>query len=370
MSAYELKLLLYLLAASAVGFAMAWGMRRNGSLKLRSQIDGLHSSLSDREKRLSAIGRERERLAANLASVQNESDSLHKRVAMMEKLVAAERKRSTLLEATVVAERHTRQQTELVRGKEFAQFEEIEADRQTLMEQLRVSQDNMQRIRQQLEDREADLYQSKTTLDSLAEDLAAEHERQQRQQVRLAELESELRREREQHQHSQEQAEQTAGSLAQTLTHLAALEAEKDNLERKLRAALTRLERHAALTRRNVMAACDDGLASGPAARCTTQPRHALSPPRQYDHSPDSVDDLKRIRGIGPAMEQLLNSLGVYQISQVASWTDTDIDFFDQKLEHFRGRIRREGWVESARVLLDLPASGAQTEAAGDAAPV
>jgi len=34
---------------------------------------------------------------------------------------------------------------------------------------------------------------------------------------------------------------------------------------------------------------------------------------------------------------------------QLAVWTDADIDQIDAKLERFHGRIRWEGWVDSAK---------------------
>jgi predicted flap endonuclease-1-like 5' DNA nuclease len=68
--------------------------------------------------------------------------------------------------------------------------------------------------------------------------------------------------------------------------------------------------------------------------------------PRPPD--PHPPDDLKAIRGVGPVLEKLLNSLGVREFRQVALWSEADIEFFDARLQNFRGRIRRENWVHSA----------------------
>ena len=64
---------------------------------------------------------------------------------------------------------------------------------------------------------------------------------------------------------------------------------------------------------------------------------------------PEDRDDLKLIWGIGPKLEGFLNEQGVHHFSQIARWTDREIDEFERKLEHFSGRIRRENWVESAK---------------------
>ena len=62
-------------------------------------------------------------------------------------------------------------------------------------------------------------------------------------------------------------------------------------------------------------------------------------------------DDLKRIKGIGPKLEKLLNTLGVTGYSQIAAWDDDEIDRIDAQLGTFAGRIRRDDWPTQARYL-------------------
>ena len=62
-------------------------------------------------------------------------------------------------------------------------------------------------------------------------------------------------------------------------------------------------------------------------------------------------DDLKLIVGVGPALERMLQMLGVATYRQIARWTERDIDEFDAKLHEFPGRIRRDAWVTQARAL-------------------
>lgn len=66
-----------------------------------------------------------------------------------------------------------------------------------------------------------------------------------------------------------------------------------------------------------------------------------------------SKDDLKQISGIGPKLERELNRQGVYYFWQVADWQANDIQAMDERLEAFRGRIERDGWVTQARRLMD-----------------
>lgn len=62
-------------------------------------------------------------------------------------------------------------------------------------------------------------------------------------------------------------------------------------------------------------------------------------------------DDLTRIKGIGRKLDELLRSLGVTSLEQIAAWSDADIDRIDARLGRFQGRIRRDDWVEQARLL-------------------
>ncbi len=73
--------------------------------------------------------------------------------------------------------------------------------------------------------------------------------------------------------------------------------------------------------------------------------------------SAGAIDDLKRIRGVGVLIEKKLNSLGITNYEQIASWSGADVDRISRVLD-FKGRIERENWIEQARIL----ASGGQTE--------
>ncbi len=64
-----------------------------------------------------------------------------------------------------------------------------------------------------------------------------------------------------------------------------------------------------------------------------------------------SGDDLRRIKGVGPKLVTLLADNGVTSFSQIANWSDADIDRIDAKLGRFQGRIRRDNWVEQAKLL-------------------
>lgn len=65
----------------------------------------------------------------------------------------------------------------------------------------------------------------------------------------------------------------------------------------------------------------------------------------------DASDDLKQIKGVGPAIEKTLNDLGIYRFNQIAEMSEYDIDRVAQQMKGFRSRIYREDWVGQARSL-------------------
>tara|TARA_R110002020_G_scaffold83397_2_gene207257 strand:- start:162296 stop:163918 length:1623 start_codon:yes stop_codon:yes gene_type:complete len=69
------------------------------------------------------------------------------------------------------------------------------------------------------------------------------------------------------------------------------------------------------------------------------------------------ADDLERINGVGPMLCELLHEVGVFYFWQVAEWSPQDVEWVDGKLQHFKGRITRDKWVDQARDLAMLPDS-------------
>lgn len=69
-------------------------------------------------------------------------------------------------------------------------------------------------------------------------------------------------------------------------------------------------------------------------------------------------DDLKKIKGIGPKLETLCHSLGIYHFAQIAGWNAAEVAWMDENLEGFRGRVSRDDWVAQAKLL----AAGGETE--------
>jgi NADH-quinone oxidoreductase subunit E len=79
-----------------------------------------------------------------------------------------------------------------------------------------------------------------------------------------------------------------------------------------------------------------------------------------FDGERASYDDLKQIKGVGPAIEKTLNELGIRCYHQIAEMSEYDIDRVAHRLKGFRSRIYREDWIGQARELRDEKASGQQ----------
>lgn len=62
-------------------------------------------------------------------------------------------------------------------------------------------------------------------------------------------------------------------------------------------------------------------------------------------------DDLRLIKGVGPKLNDLLQSLGVRRFDQIAAWGGDEIAKVDTHLGAFSGRIERDDWVEQAKLL-------------------
>jgi small subunit ribosomal protein S2 len=64
------------------------------------------------------------------------------------------------------------------------------------------------------------------------------------------------------------------------------------------------------------------------------------------------ADDLKKITGVGPVLENKLNEAGIYHYWQIAAFTADDIAKIDDQL-NFKGRIERDNWLDQAKKLAD-----------------
>ncbi len=97
---------------------------------------------------------------------------------------------------------------------------------------------------------------------------------------------------------------------------------------------------------------------TSPAA--SAAPVAVAEPPPVAASAPLSVavtappDDLKLIKGIGPALEKKLHACGITRFREVAALSDAEIARIEAVIK-FAGRIRREDWIGQAQALLARP---------------
>jgi large subunit ribosomal protein L21 len=102
-----------------------------------------------------------------------------------------------------------------------------------------------------------------------------------------------------------------------------------------------------------VKAAIGAGSVSGAAVEAAAPAKKAPAKKAAKAEAPAAeagADDLKKLSGVGPALEKKLHAAGVTSLAQIAAWGEAEIADFDEKLS-FKGRIEREGWVEQAKEL-------------------
>ncbi len=90
----------------------------------------------------------------------------------------------------------------------------------------------------------------------------------------------------------------------------------------------------------------------GASGKKTAKEKPSLDDPNRPAgiEKPAAVDDLKLISGVGPKIEGILHSLGIYTFAQIAGWKDAELVWVDGYL-NFKGRIDRDDWVRQADAL-------------------
>lgn len=87
--------------------------------------------------------------------------------------------------------------------------------------------------------------------------------------------------------------------------------------------------------------------ADAPAAEAESAEAAPAAKYKGLDAPEGEADDLKKISGVGPVLEEKLNGMGIYHYRQIAAFSPEDIAAVDDELD-FKGRIERDGWLQQA----------------------
>ncbi|WP_114287259.1 50S ribosomal protein L21 [Candidatus Halocynthiibacter alkanivorans] len=96
-----------------------------------------------------------------------------------------------------------------------------------------------------------------------------------------------------------------------------------------------------------VKVAVGSGSVASVAAAAAAPKKAAPVKAAKADTAAAGSDDLKKLSGVGPALEKKLLAAGVTTFAQIASWSDADVAEMDEKVS-LKGRIEREGWIAQA----------------------
>lgn len=72
------------------------------------------------------------------------------------------------------------------------------------------------------------------------------------------------------------------------------------------------------------------------------------APPGPPSGSSSGADDLKKISGIGPALESKLRAAGVNSYQDIAAWTSERIQALEPVLGRYLARVQRDDWIGQA----------------------
>ncbi len=369
-----------LLVAAAIGFAVGWLLRNRSAQSdehqltdretelrikgqaldtaiyevkvktsaltaLESKVSSLESlgrsaqqELASRQERIDHLQQELKETQARAASSETEHRSRRERLAEQETTISAyakEAQQANAARAKAQEELALKEQVVLEFQQRLVESDNrlAEIDRlKTQLAEFEPAQGRVHWLEVQLSEKDA---QHRRALHALENALAARDRR-------LTELAQEA-------QLLQERDQQIAG-LERRVAQLQALQAEIAGQAKTMgeqEEEISRLRKRLGEVRA-ALRGRDDGSPvlvrpNGPANQLTLQipaPKSSTSPRK---------DDLKKIPGIGPAIERALNKMGTFTYVQIAKWKDSDIARVARKLETVPGRIKRDNWIAGAK---------------------
>jgi predicted flap endonuclease-1-like 5' DNA nuclease len=368
-----------LLVAAAIGMMMGWLLRSFATSEKRQQLSEIASRLRGREHELDTLNHELKvrtsavqmlegkimTSEAALKDLQAElAGKLTQEAAEVESAEAALRERQAGY-ADMQAQLEAAQDLLISRDQEIATLK-------SWVEQLAPKDAEIARLRARIQEVDPFVERSRElerTLDQARAGAADALHGKDRDIEQLAsslrhqdELLAQLRQEREEmrqrferdlHSKDQEMARlQTAVQERDTLRaqlekqELALREAE----ERRVMDVSEREEEISALRKRLVeyRVAQKFGRPSQGADAAADAKTSAL-PKVGQPQTPAQKDDLKKIHGIGPVMERVLNRMGMFTFRQIAEWDQHDIEQVASELNTFPDRIHRDKWVDGAK---------------------
>jgi chromosome segregation ATPase len=221
-----------------------------------------------------------------------------------------------------------------------------EVERQLAERDQRIGE--FEQLHQQLTEREAagDSWKAKYT--QAVQQATAETARSQKIRTRADDLQAQLTL------HEQRLREKDT-HIATLQRHIDAFEsvqreiAEQAKMVDEKEEEISRLRKRLVEVRAALQIRTDGGVAPHPVQPSGNQLSLLIGQIKPSTAQPK--DDLKEIRGIGPAFERVLNKLGIVTFQQVAQWDATTLQQIADQLDTAPDRIKRDKWIVSAKKL-------------------
>jgi predicted flap endonuclease-1-like 5' DNA nuclease len=335
----------------------------------KARIAGLYEDLENSNARITRLTATRETAEARLAAMNGERDDLVATIRRIEKEFEATRQRHD--EARVERDDAVRRLEEFegdlllaterasqVETDWRARWETQGAQLAELSVAFSTTESELETLRSANRDLEHRLDACQSGSDGLAAELRARNAEIQQERLRAQELEkrtptsTDLAPRVEALESKLKEARRTAAASERNVADLRAeLDHERSDLTDRIAKEQTAVQ--------ELQQRCEhlEAQLRSSSARNDVESRQSSSTfgngqqPSVSTASPASRqrDDLKKIHGIGPKLERLLNSRGIYRFSDIAGWTAQDIESFSRSLDVFPGRINRDDWVLGAR---------------------
>jgi len=110
---------------------------------------------------------------------------------------------------------------------------------------------------------------------------------------------------------------------------------------------ISRLRKRLVEVRAALRIRAEEGTAPRPARQVDHQLTLQIEQTKPAKDTPK--DDLKKIRGIGPTVERVLNKMGIFTFRKIATWDASDMKRIADKLATPADRIKRDKWITEAK---------------------
>lgn len=355
------EIIVWMLVAALIGFVIGWLLRRwfldrQGNEQLaeleaeeETKRNALQSEIEDWKGKVAGLTSDLDQRTADLDRIKIQVDERDKKISELDEKISGHRSEVTKLESKIEDREATIASLRSDIGREDDQVA-------SMRKQLDAANGTIGTLR-----KDADGY--KNTIDALRADLdAARH-----QQAKVDEDLAAARAEAESASSSLANARSAADGLQARIAELEAGVAGSADLESRIASLEAELDRvradrdetagkladleseHAESAPKP--AAAQEAVPVAPAElpdKDAALARVAEIATRTRGTGPVVDDDLKKIHGVGPKLEQLLKNMDITSFRQVASFTGEDVQYVTAALDAFPGRIERDNWMASA----------------------